>query len=588
MQWFGRHGSCGWAHCQRQLMWQSRGLGPRVCRGGMDSRGVDKVDEGGWGSNCAPSYTGAAASGVSWVRCRGAASRSTGAVEVSCSMAQEGGGGPSWTLDAGCVVGREGGCTSGALGSMGTIGWFTAGTVWCTSRCTGIALSWTHTPHTGDAAWCIGDVVTGCVGDAVHSRVVALAWRALSVGSMVGTSSWVCAPDAVSTVQCVSDAGRARASAPVWRVLGASGVSVAMSASCTAAAAGSVVQPWCIGALGTTCTVGRSVARMARRVGVGLSRACAPRAGDVACASFTSCAVAAAGAVVQLHCGTVLARVGAALSWSRAPGAGDMMGMSSMSCITGAVGVHAPRCGGIVCECVRAVSIVGCSVRWVRHVVLDVARVLGLGELFGHEGGGSREHGYCGRSGDIAFDVVMCHVVTRPCHVESRVGDGGSQAFCEGVEVAVSMLDGGKAIFASVALVEGGEVEMSLDQPVGDCEPMSEVVCLNPSSQCVGNTAYVTDDDRDFRGPERCCQSKLRLKPTRYTKAEEVRRKAKVEVEEAQRKVKAVEEAERQMKMRAKAEVEEKNAEILALQCEIERWQGITLMATQASSSVLN
>ncbi|GBE90174.1 hypothetical protein SCP_1900230 [Sparassis crispa] len=49
----------------------------------------------GWGSNCAPSYTGAAASGVSWARCRGTASWSADAIEVGCSMAQESGGSPS-------------------------------------------------------------------------------------------------------------------------------------------------------------------------------------------------------------------------------------------------------------------------------------------------------------------------------------------------------------------------------------------------------------------------------------------------------------------------------------------------------------
>ncbi|KAL6303925.1 hypothetical protein BKA93DRAFT_750072 [Sparassis latifolia] len=324
---------------------------------------------------------------------------------------------------------------------MGTIRWFMAGTAGCTSEHTETALLWMHTPHTSDMAWCIGDAVTGCISDAVSFRVMALAWCTLGVGSMAGASSWVCASGIVGVVWCISDAvgigsaGCIRVSVPAWHALSAGGVPGMMSTSCTAAAVSFVAQLQCVGVLGATCAVGQLVAQTARRIGIGLSWACALHAGDVAGASSASCAEAAVGAVMQPRCIAVLGCIGTALLWLHAPGTGDMAGTSSMSCVT-----------------------------------------------------------------------AVMRMLTLPCHVEHCMGNVGSPAFCKGIKVAVSTLDGGKAIFASIVLVKGGEVEVLLDQPVGDCEPMSEVVHLNPSSQCVGNTAYVTDDDRDFRGPERCCQ----------------------------------------------------------------------------------
>ncbi|GBE90173.1 hypothetical protein SCP_1900220 [Sparassis crispa] len=254
---------------------------------------------------------------------------------------------------------------------MSTVGWFTVGTAGCTSGRTGIALSWTHSPHAGDMVWCIGDTVMGCVSDAVHSWVVALAWRALSVGGVVGTSSWVCTPGIISMVRCVSDAvgigsaGRVRVSAPAWRTLGAGSVPGATSTSCTAAAVGFIAQLQCVGALSATCTVGRLVARTARHIGIGLSRACALRAGDMAGTSSASCTEATAGAVMQPHCIAVLVHIGAALSWSRAPGTGDVAGTSSASCVTAVARVRMLRHGGVAYESVGAVSIVGRPVMWV-------------------------------------------------------------------------------------------------------------------------------------------------------------------------------------------------------------------------------
>ncbi|KAL6307926.1 hypothetical protein BKA93DRAFT_747260 [Sparassis latifolia] len=359
-------------------------------------------------------------------------------------------------------------CCGSALGSMCTAsdaGWFTAQTVGCALVHTGVALLWTRASHTGDVARCIGDAVTGCVGNVVHSRVMVLAWCALGIDDMMG----------------------------------------ATSASCTVATEGIVMQPCCSGVLGrsvgATGDVGRLVAQMARRVGIWL----------VPFALVTWLACSTAGAVMQPHCSAVLGRIGAALSWSHAPGAGDM-GKHTLRIVLliqlpllllevlwpfSRRPFHSPLLLGLLyLHSLPHRFLVSVFLFWTRHNGLEVVWELGPSECVGHERERSWEHGCGSRNGDVAFDAVTCHMVTRPCHIKCRVGDSGSQAFCKGVETAVRAFDGGETIFA-------GEVFM---KPICDGEPVSEVVHLDPPSQRVSNTTYVAGEDLDFRGPEGCCQ----------------------------------------------------------------------------------
>ncbi|GBE82207.1 hypothetical protein SCP_0405900 [Sparassis crispa] len=273
-------------------------------------------------------------------------------------MAQEGGGSPSWMSDVGCVVSGEGGrivdVTAGCVVSatcdqVMMLSWHAPGVGGMVG-----ASSWARAPGTIGAAWCIGDA--GC------TYASASAWRILCASGVSVATSWACAPGAVSATWCVSDAERSRASASALRTLGTGGVLVTMSVACTVVTAGFIAQLRCVGALGATCAVGRSVAQTARHIGVGLSWACAPHAGDVVGMSFASCAVAV---IVQLHCGAVLVCVGATLLWSRTPHASDVVGTSFMSCITTVMHVHTLRCSGVTHESISTVGVIGCPVRWV-------------------------------------------------------------------------------------------------------------------------------------------------------------------------------------------------------------------------------
>ncbi|KAL6299980.1 hypothetical protein BKA93DRAFT_753033 [Sparassis latifolia] len=342
--------------------------------------------------------------------------RSTGTIEVGCSMVQEGDGGPSWTSDAGCVVSEGGGR--------------------------------------------IVNTAVGCVVGMMRGWVVAQSWCALSVGSMVGAASWAHAPGAVDMVQCIGDAGHTHALAPAWRALSTGSVLVVMSASCTMATASFIMQPWCVSVLrsiGATCAVGQSVAQTARHTGIGLLQSCAPHTGDVAGVSFTSCAVAAVGMIMRPHCSIVL-------------GVGDMAGTSSASCVTAIACVHTLRYGGVTRESIGAIR---CSVMWVHDSgAMWDGRVAGPSEDVGRERGGNGECRPGSREGCVTFDMVTCHMVMHPCHIECCVDDSGSQAFHKGIEVVHSWR------------VARWRCRSTNQLAIG-----------------VGNTADVTGENLNFRGP---------------------------------------------------------------------------------------